>query len=52
MVSFLTQRQFVFILAWCNEKRIQTPVENMTVGQLDTNLGRFYAEARNKSGES
>ena len=24
----------------------------MTVGQLDTNLRRFYAEARNKSGES
>ena len=23
----------------------------MTVGQLDTNLQRFYAEARNKSGE-
>ena len=27
-------------------------MENMTVGQLDTNLRRFYAEARNKSGES
>lgn len=27
-------------------------MENMTVGQLDTNLWRFYAEARNKSGES
>ena len=52
MVSFLTQRKFVFILACCNEKRIQTPMENMTVGQLDTNLRRFYAEARSKSGES
>ena len=52
MVSFLTQRKFVFILAWCNEKRIQTPMENMTVGQLDTNLRRFYAEAKNKCGES
>ncbi|PFX17758.1 hypothetical protein AWC38_SpisGene17905 [Stylophora pistillata] len=38
--------------AWCNEKQIQTSMENMTVGQLDTNLRRFYAEARNKSGES
>ena len=27
-------------------------MENMTVGQLDTNLRRFYAKARNKSGES
>ena len=27
-------------------------MENMTVGQLDTNLRRFDAEARNKSGES
>ena len=27
-------------------------MENVTVGQLDTNLPRFYAEARNKSGES
>lgn len=27
-------------------------MENMTVGQLDTNLRRFYVEARNKSGES
>ena len=27
-------------------------MENMTVGQLDTNLRRFYAAARNKSGES
>ena len=52
MVSFLTQRKFVFILAWCNEKRIQTPMENMTVGQLDTNLRRLYAEVRSKSGES
>ncbi|PFX17236.1 hypothetical protein AWC38_SpisGene18454 [Stylophora pistillata] len=38
--------------AWCNEKQIQTSMENMTVGQLDTNLRRFYAEERNKSGES
>jgi len=52
MVSFLTQRKLVFILAWCNEKQIQTPMENMTVAQLDTNLRRFYAEARNKSRES
>ena len=27
-------------------------MENMTVEQLDTNLRRFYAEARNKSGVS
>ena len=52
MVSFLTQRKLVFMLAWCNEKQIQTPMENMTIGQLDTNLRRFYAEARNKSVES
>ena len=52
MVSFLTHRKFVFILAWCNKKRIQTPMENMTVRQMDTNLRRFYAEARNKSRES
>ena len=51
MGSFLTQRKLAFILAWCNEKQIQTPMENMTVGQLDTNLRRFYAEAWNKSGE-
>ena len=58
MVSFLTQRKLIFILAWCNEKQIQTPMENMTIGQLDTQvldtqvLRRFYAEARNKSVES
>ena len=52
MVSFLTQRKLVFILAWCNEKQIQTPMENMTIGELDTNLRRFYAKAKNKSGES
>ena len=49
---FFNSKKFVFILAWCNEKQIQTSMENKTVGQLDTNLRRFYAEARNKSGES
>ena len=37
-------------LACCSEKKIQTPLEQMSLGQLDTNLRRFYAEARNKSG--
>ena len=32
-------------------EKYQTAIEEMTVGQLDTNLRRFYAEARNKSGE-
>ena len=36
-------------LAWCSKKKIQTPLEQMSFGQLDTNLRRFYAEARNKS---
>jgi hypothetical protein len=43
---------FLFhVLAWCTEKNIQTPLENMTLGQVDTNLRRFYAEARTKTGE-
>ena len=37
--------------AWCAEKRIQTPLEPMKIGQLDQNLRRFYAEARSKKGE-
>lgn len=37
--------------AWCKEKNIQTQLENMTTGQIDTNLRRFYAEARTKTGE-
>ncbi|KAL9958211.1 hypothetical protein ACROYT_G035192 [Oculina patagonica] len=37
--------------AWCAEKNIQTPLEAMTMGQLDENLRRFYAEARTKKGE-
>ncbi|CAH3195707.1 unnamed protein product, partial [Porites evermanni] len=36
---------------WCKEKKIQTPIEQMTVGHLDVNFRRFYAEARNKAGE-
>ena len=39
------------MLAWCKEKKIQTPLENMTVGQIDANLRRFYPEARKKDGE-
>ena len=31
--------------AWCKEKKIQMPIEQMTVGQLDVNFGR------NKAGE-
>ncbi|EDO29504.1 predicted protein [Nematostella vectensis] len=31
---------------WCKEKQIRTPVEDMSLGQLDANLRRFYAEAR------
>ena len=38
-------------LGWCSEKAIQTPLENMTNGQLDQNLRRFYAEARTQKGE-
>ena len=38
-------------LGWCSEKAIQTPLENMTKGQLDQNLRRFYAEARTQKGE-
>ena len=41
----------LLIKAWCKEKKIQTPIEQMTVGQLDVNFRRFYAEARNKAGE-
>ena len=52
MFYFLIQRKLVFSLAWCNEKQIQTPMENMTLGQLHTNLRSFYAEAKNKSRES
>lgn len=37
--------------AWCTEKKIQTPLEEMSIGQLDQNLRRFYAEARTKKGE-
>lgn len=32
-------------------KTNSTPLEAMKVGQLDQNLGRFYAEARTKKGE-
>jgi len=42
---------FLLILPWCKEKQIQTLTQNMTVGQQDTNLRRFYTEARKKSGE-
>ena len=38
-------------LGWCSEEAIQTPLENMTKGQLDQNLRRFYAEARTQKGE-
>ena len=38
-------------LGWCSEKTIQTSLENMTKGQLDQNLRRFYAEARTQKGE-
>ena len=41
----------LLIKAWCKEKKIQTPIEQMMVGQLDVNFRRFYAEARNKAGE-
>ncbi|EDO31918.1 predicted protein [Nematostella vectensis] len=37
--------------AWCKEKQIRTPVEDMSLGQLDANLRRFYAEARKMNGE-
>ena len=37
--------------AWCKEKKIITPLENITTGQLDINLKRFYAEARTKTGK-
>ncbi|EDO43707.1 predicted protein [Nematostella vectensis] len=37
--------------AWCKEKQIRTPVEDMSLGQLDANLRRFYAEARKINGE-
>ena len=36
----------LFELAWCEARKIQTPLESMSVGQLDQNLRRFYAEAR------
>lgn len=39
------------LLAWCREKQIQTPLEQMTLGQLDANLRRFYPEARKTTGE-
>ena len=42
---------FLLIKAWCKEKKIQTPIEQMTVGQLGVNVRRFYAEARKKAGE-
>jgi len=42
---------FILNSAWCKEKQIQTPLEAFSIGQLDVNLRRFYAEARNKSGE-
>ncbi|KXJ10061.1 hypothetical protein AC249_AIPGENE26305 [Exaiptasia diaphana] len=38
-------------VSWCKEENIQTPMERMAVGQLDTNLRRFYAEARKKDGQ-
>ncbi|XP_022806526.1 uncharacterized protein LOC111343613 [Stylophora pistillata] len=37
--------------AWCSEKTLQTPLEDMTIGQLDHNLRRFNAEARTQKGE-
>ncbi|KAK3754530.1 hypothetical protein QZH41_009578 [Actinostola sp. cb2023] len=37
--------------AWCKEKTIKTSLEEMTIGQIDANLRRFYAEARKKDGE-
>ncbi|PFX26753.1 hypothetical protein AWC38_SpisGene8547 [Stylophora pistillata] len=37
--------------AWCTEKKIQTPLEEMSIGQLEQNLRRFCAEARAKKGE-
>ncbi|KAK3727745.1 hypothetical protein QZH41_005200 [Actinostola sp. cb2023] len=39
------------LATWCDEKQIKTPLEKMTIGQIDTNLRRFYAEARKKTGE-
>ena len=42
---------FSWSLAWCKEKKIQTQLEQMSPGQLDAILRRFYAEARSKSGD-
>ena len=38
-------------LPWCSGKKIQTPLKQMSLSRLDTNLRRFYAEARKKSGD-
>ena len=39
------------ISAWCSEKAIKTPLENMMIGWLDHNPKRFYTEARTQKGE-
>ncbi|KAK3752976.1 hypothetical protein QZH41_005132 [Actinostola sp. cb2023] len=40
----------LLMTAWCDDKKIQTPLEHMSIGQVDANLRRFYAEARKKDG--
>ncbi|KAK3727599.1 hypothetical protein QZH41_005923 [Actinostola sp. cb2023] len=45
------KKYLVPIPACCKEKTIKTSLEEMTIGQIDANLRRFYAEARKKDGE-
>ena len=49
---FLSVRPFTSsTLGWWSEKAIQTPLENMTKGQLNQNQRRFHAETRTRKGE-